>query len=154
MIDRDRIAADLKQDEGWRASAYQDTEGYLTIGYGFLIDAAKGGELPLSIGEMWLTLLVDQTYQATRRVIPGFDEQPENVQRALCNMAYQLGISGLMGFKKTISLIRQGRYYEAADEAMDSKWAKQTPNRAERVARLIRLGNLHGAIDGEPSLER
>lgn len=152
-MDRAQLVEDLKRDEGWRSSAYQDSEGYWTIGYGFLIDAEKGGELPKSIGEMWLTLLVDQVYQSTRRVIPGFDDQPEVVQRALCNMAYQMGLSGLMGFKKTISLIRQGRYYDAAAEALDSKWAKQTPNRANKVAHLIRLGNLHGAIGGAPSSE-
>jgi lysozyme len=137
-MDRARLVEDLKSDEGWRPYVYRDTEGFQTIGYGFLVDPDKPGGMPKSIGEMWLTHNVDQLYRAVRRVLPWFDDRPEPVQRALCNMAYQLGLSGLLGFKNTLLLIERGRYYEAADEALDSLWAKQTPGRAKRVAGLIR----------------
>lgn len=137
-MDRAQLVEDLKHDEGWEPYPYRDTEGYLTIGYGFLVDPNKPPGMPRSIGEIWLTHNVDQLYRAVRLSLPWFDSAPEPVQRALCNMAYQLGVSGLLGFKKTLLLIERGRYYEAADEALDSLWAKQTPNRARRVAGLIR----------------
>jgi lysozyme len=143
-MDREQLVADLKRDEGWEPSAYQDTLGYWTIGYGFLIDERKGGEIPESIGEMWLTHNVDMLARSVRAVLPWFDDQPESVQRALCNMAYQMGVGGMKGFTKTLRLIEQGRYYEAADEALDSAWAAQTPNRAQRVARLIKSGAIYG----------
>jgi lysozyme len=143
-MDREQLIEDLKRDEGWEPSAYQDTLGYWTIGYGFLIDERKGGKIPESIGEMWLTHNVETLIRSVRAVLPWFDDQPEPVKLALCNMAYQLGVSGLKGFTKTLDLIRQGRYREAGDEALNSNWAEQTPDRAQRMARLIRSGAIYG----------
>ena len=139
-MNRETLIEELKRDEGWRASAYKDTEGWTTIGYGFLIDERLNGQMPESIGEMWLTHNVQMLEKSLRLAFPWFDEQPDPVQRALANMAYQLGIGGLKGFKKTLSLIEAGRYYEAADEALNSKWAEQTPRRARRVSGMIRSG--------------
>lgn len=153
-MDREQLVADLKLDEGLKLHAYQDILGYWTIGHGRLIDERKGGGITKAEAEILLYGDVERVQREVRQFIPWYPDQPETVQRALCNMAYQMGLKGLLGFRKTLELIRQGHYYEAASEAMDSKWAKQTPNRAERVARLIRLGNLHGAIDGELSSER
>lgn len=136
-MDRDRIAADLKQDEGWRSFAYQDTEGYWTIGYGFLVDQRKGGGLPREIGDIWLNFLLDRLHASLRAAFPRWDQYPDGVQRALANMSYQLGTVGLLGFRKTLGLIDEGRYSEAAAEALNSRWAQQTPNRARRVAEWI-----------------
>lgn len=132
-MDREQIAADLKSDEGWRSAAYQDTEGYWTIGYGFLIDERKGGGLPKEIGEIWLNRNVDCLLSLLRSAFPKWESYPDGIQRALANMAYQMGIRGLLGFRKTITLIDEGRYMDAAAEALDSRWARQTPHRARRV---------------------
>jgi len=64
--------------------------------------------------------------------------QPPDVRRALLNMAYQLGVSGLLNFSKMLTALQAGDREEAAREALDSLWAKQTPNRARRVALLLR----------------
>lgn len=141
-MDREAAIEDLKRDEGWRSNVYQDTEGFDTIGYGFLVHEGKGDGLPKFIGEIWLAHKVETLERDVRRAIPGFDDHPDTVQRALVYMAYQMGLNGLLGFKKTISLIRQQRYIEAADEALNSKWANQTPKRARRVAGMIRAGDL------------
>jgi lysozyme len=55
-------------------------------------------------------------------------------------MAFQLGTDGLLGFKNTLALIRDGKYAEAADAMLASKWATQTPLRAARLSAQMRTG--------------
>lgn len=133
-----RIAEDLKSDEGWVPYAYQDHLGYWTIGYGFLIDRSRGGAIPERVADFWLNYKLDSARERLSAALPWFDDAPEQVQRALVNMAYQLGLSGLLRFRKTLSHLAAGEYAEAADEALRSRWAEQTPNRARRVAGWIR----------------
>src|SRR5690606_5314487 len=83
------VAEDLKRDEGWVPHAYQDHLGYWTIGYGFLIDERKGGRLPKHIGNQWLQWEIEQRWRELTDAEPWLDDQPEDVQRALANMAYQ-----------------------------------------------------------------
>jgi lysozyme len=132
-----QLISDLKSDEGWRPYAYKDSEGLLTIGYGFLVDPAKGVGLPRHIGDMWLTHAVQERASELFDRIPWLEDQPEEVQRALCNMAYQLGVYGVLKFRKMLYALEHGDRAEAAIHALDSLWAKQTPERAERIAALI-----------------
>jgi lysozyme len=55
-------------------------------------------------------------------------------------MAFQMGTDGLLGFKNTLALIRDGKYTEAADAMLASKWATQTPARAKRLSDQMRSG--------------
>src|SRR3546814_3364019 len=57
---------------------------------------------------------------------------------ALLSMAFQMGAAGLAGFKNSLKLVEQKRWAEAAANMMLSKWAKQTPERAARVTKMIR----------------
>ena len=66
----DALIEDLKSDEGWRPSAYSDSLGYLTIGYGFLIDERKGGEVPREIAEQWLVYAATQRWNALVNIYP------------------------------------------------------------------------------------
>lgn len=134
------ILEDLKRDEGWRASAYQDHLGFWTIGYGFLIDARKGAGVPESIAEQWLDYLIAQKRAELEAKAPWVKSQPADVQRALLNMAYQLGVDGLLKFKTTLARLQAGDRAGAAASALESLWAKQTPARAKRVTDLIRGG--------------
>lgn len=134
----DQLIADLKRDEGFVSHAYKDSLGYLTIGYGFLIDQSRGGGIPEDIARIWLLALVAHKLEDLAQAWPPFVQQPEQVRRALANMAYQLGVPGLMRFKKMLAALEREDRAEAAREALDSRWARQTPNRAARVAKLIR----------------
>ena len=70
-----------------------------------------------------------------------FDSLCEVRQATLINMAYQMGVPGLLKFKKTLSYVAQGKYEEAAKEMLDSKWArKQTSNRAKEMSEQMRTG--------------
>jgi len=134
------VIDDLKNDEGWRDSLYKDSLGFWTIGYGFLVDPGKKGKIPKEVGEFWLEFLVGKIEEELTRAFPTFDALPEPVRRGLLNMAYQLGVSGLMGFHTMIGRIVEGDYEGAAEAALESKWAHQTPSRAQRVTMLIRQG--------------
>ncbi|MDR2905298.1 MAG: glycoside hydrolase family protein [Helicobacteraceae bacterium] len=58
----------------------------------------------------------------------------------IMNMTYQMGVTGVLGFKSTIRHIQAGEYAKAADCMLASKWAKQTPKRAMRLAAIMRNG--------------
>lgn len=132
------VAQDLKRDEGWSPHAYQDHLGFWSIGYGFLIDERRGGRLPRHIALAWLEWEIQERWNLLTTEIPWLDEQPEQVQRALANMAYQLGVSGVLGFRKMLAALRDGDREKSAQEALRSCWAAQTPARAQRIAEMIR----------------
>ena len=63
---------------------------------------------------------------------------PEPAQRALANMAFNLGVPRLSQFKNMLSALEKGDYNVAAKEALDSNWAKQVGDRANRIAKVFR----------------
>lgn len=133
-----KLLADLRDDEGWRDSPYRDSLNFLTIGYGFLIDERKAVKMPRAVGNLWLELIAQEKWADLVGRVPSLSTQPEDVQRALGNMAYQLGADGVLGFRTMLAALAVGDRSKAAEAALDSKWASQTPARAARVAALIR----------------
>lgn len=143
-----QIREDLERDEGWREFVYDDAtgkpivkgsvvEGYPTIGIGFCVSADRGAPLPRVIADRWLDHLLVEIGKGLDARIPWWRYQPDDVQRALVSMAYQLGVSGLLNFRKMLAALESGDRLQAAAEALDSRWARQTPSRANRVAAWI-----------------
>lgn len=135
------VAQQLRADEGFRRTVYQDHLGYWTIGVGRLVDPSKPGA-GLRDGEIEMMLrndIMDRVSQLSRR-LSWFDALDEARQGVLVNMAFQLGIEGLMGFKTTLALISQGDYDQASQQMLKSKWASQTPARAARLAQQMKTG--------------
>jgi len=130
----------IKRHEGLVLHAYKDSLGYLTIGYGRLIDKAKHGGISEAEAEYLLQNDVSIVLSALHRNIMFFDRLCAPRQAVLVNMAFQMGINGLQKFKKTLSLVEMGDYDSAADNMMKSLWAKQTPNRAAEMAEQMRSG--------------
>ena len=120
--------------------AYQDHLGYWTIGVGHLIDQRKGGSIPVAISRQLLKLDVREKSEAVMRELPWTKTLDYVRFAALVNMAFQMGVEGLLGFTKMLLHVKHGRWQEAHDAALDSKWAEQTPKRAQRVARQILTG--------------
>ena len=135
------VRKEIKREEGWSGTAYQDSLGFWTIGYGFLVDSRKGDKLPLSVAEAWLDYKIQEKIDGLDAALPWWKDQSESVQTALLNMAYQLGVEGLVKFKTTLARLQAGDRNGAADSAMQSKWATQTPARAKRVTDMIRGSN-------------
>ncbi len=126
-----KLLDDLKVQEGFRGTVYKCSEGFDTIGY--------GTKLPLDKEESALLL----NYRLQKRVqevnvsLPHLETTPE-IWDMLYNMAYQMGTRGLLGFKKMLKAIEDKDYEEAYKQGMDSKWYKQTPNRALKVLSILK----------------
>ena len=58
----------------------------------------------------------------------------------LVNMAFNLGITGLAAFSRTLAHVAAGQYAEASTEMLASLWAKQVGNRAKELSRQMRTG--------------
>jgi len=122
----------LLLDEGFESKPYQDTLGVWTIGHSltFLTE-----EESRTIVEVFRLPAIQHALFKRQPWIKGAHPV---VQMVLINMAYQLGVEGVSAFKKTILALRNEDYATAGDEMVDSKWFKQTPNRAQRLINRIR----------------
>lgn len=120
----------LKHEEGFSGSPYIDTEGFETIGF--------GSKLPIDTeeAEMLLIKRLDKFKLEVQHSLSQLYIEPE-AWDILYAMAYQLGTGGLLKFKKMISALEKQNYVEASRQMLDSRWAKQTPNRATRMAQLM-----------------
>lgn len=134
------IKKQLMRDEGRINHAYRDSLGFLTIGVGFLIDKDKGGRIPDAVVDFWLDYEIAEKRKELFSRAPWIKNLDKVRQDALLNMAFNLGVNGLLGFKNTLALLRMGRYEEAAKEMLNSKWANQVGDRAKRLSRQIETG--------------
>ena len=125
----------IKHHEGFRAKVYQCTEGYDTIGFGFAI---KDLELDEDISEMILMQKLDNLMTRIGKTFVWWRSADSTVKDVVVEMCYQLGVSGFSKFKKTIDHLENKRYGKASAEMLDSKWARQTPNRALELSNLIK----------------
>lgn len=135
------LVRQLRGDEGVRRQAYRDHLGFLTIGVGRLIDPRKPGSglRPAEIDYLLANDIEDRVRELTAR-LPWFVDLDEARQGVLLNMSFQLGVDGLLGFTTTLGHVARGEYPEAANQMLKSLWARQTPARAQRLARQMRDG--------------
>jgi lysozyme len=134
------LTRQLRGDEGEKLYAYQDSLSYLTIGVGRLIDQRKGGGISKEESAYLLANDIAAKTAELIKSLPWLYLLDPVRQGALVNMAFQLGVAGLLGFRNSLELMRTGQYREAADNFLKSKWANQTPNRARRITDQIRTG--------------
>lgn len=129
----------LRRQEGVSKWAYEDHLGYITVGVGRCLDPEKG--LGLSDDEIDYLLQNDITrcYQELD-VFSWFHDLDQVRQEAIVSMLFQLGLPKFLAFKKTLAYLAEGKYEKAATEMLDSKWAKQTPNRANEISYMIETG--------------
>lgn len=137
-INIQQLKSDLIHDEGVVQHAYQDHLGYWTIGVGRLIDGRKGGQLSMDEIEYLLNNDIKRIIKELDNNISWWVSLSDARKLAIANMCFQLGITKLLKFKNMLSAMRSGNFDKAADEALDSLWAKQTPSRANRIADIIR----------------
>ena len=125
----------IKHHEGLRSKVYKCTEGYDTIGYGFAI---KDLELDEDIAEMILMRKLHLLMNRIQKTFNWWRSAEDEVKNVVVEMCYQLGVSGFSKFKKTIDHLEHKRYGKASAEMLDSKWARQTPNRALELSNIIK----------------
>ena len=135
---------DLKQqlirDEGVVRHAYEDSLGFTTIGVGRLIDARRGGGLRDSEIDFLLHNDIEEKTAQVLAALPWASKLNEPRFAVLVNMAFQMGIGGLLRFHRTLGSIEDGQYFEAAVEMLESTWAQQTSTRAHRLATQMETG--------------
>jgi lysozyme len=130
----------LRGDEDEVLHAYQDHLGFWTIGVGRLIDKRKGG----GISRAESAILLDNDLVKIERQLdarlPWWRKLDDARRGVLMAMAFQMGIDGLLGFVNTLKMIQTGDYAGGAKGMLASLWARQTPERAERMAEQMRTG--------------
>lgn len=137
-MNTDLLKEELHSDEGFVSHAYRDSLGYLTIGIGRLIDERRGGGITLEEAKYLLGNDIHNITNALDDAIPWWRDLSDPQQRALCNMAFQMGIDGLLSFQNMLAALKGGDLSTAHFEALNSLWARQTPSRARDVAALLR----------------
>lgn len=132
------LEAHLLHEEGYRRSAYQDHLGYWTIGIGRLIDARKDAGLTIEEAKYLLANDIAAKRRELDLQLPMWRGLSSTRRMALLSMAFQMGTAGLLGFPSMLAALAARDYEGAAREALDSRWAQQTPERAHRVAAMLR----------------
>lgn len=138
-LDRQRLIDQLIRHEGLELKPYRDTVGKLTIGIGRNLD-------DVGITEQEAMYLagadVDRVLLGlVERYPTWFPDLGPVRQCVLVNMGFNLGLAKLATFKRTLASIARKQYGQAADEMIDSLWAKQVGQRAVELAAMMKTGS-------------
>lgn len=124
----------LEHDEGRKRFLYKDSQGLLTIGVGYNI---QENGLPDQIIDELYQIKRDEAIGTVRQLF-GFTPDPTRARdSAIVDMAFELGEPRLRGFVQLRSCWEQQDWAGAAAAALDSQYARQVPNRAREIAKLI-----------------
>lgn len=134
----DKLKAMLIRHEGEVNHAYPDSEGYITIGVGRLIDKRLGGGISHDEAMFLLENDIQKALSDCHREFPWFSLLDEDRQLVILDMVFNLGIGRFKGFKKTIEYIRKGQYILASEEMLRSRWAEQVGNRAVELSEMMK----------------
>lgn len=148
------LKSELIRDEGFYAMPFLNESGKLVTGIRHNLDdcpltpdeiAMVGHDgrterITLEAASYLLGNDIRRTCAALNHALSWWRELDEVRRRVLVNMAFNLGISGLLGFHTTLGWIKQGHYSSAAGEMLLSVWAAQVGDRATRLARMMRTG--------------
>jgi len=141
-----KLIALLILHEGLRLSPYLCTAGKLTIGVGHNLDAKP----ILGVGP-WTRITRERAMQilaadlqeviiGLEKTLPWIETLNEPRQAVLVDMAFNLGLKGLLGFKKFLGSLQDKAFDKSPAHMFDSKWAQQVGYRAKRLAKMIVTG--------------
>ena len=139
------LRQEIEADEGVNYETYHCSEGHLTGGIGHLITEwdeeyygkAIGSTIPEEQVKDWFERDVQRSINDCISLFDNFDDLPEDIQHVLTNMSFQLGRPRLSKFKKMIAAVHSEDYREMATQMEDSRWHKQTTNRANRLIERV-----------------
>ena len=148
----DKLREEITFDEGVKYETYHCSEGHLTGGIGHLItewdedyyDKPIGASIPEEKVNEWFAKDIQVSINDCKDLFNNFEVLPEDVQRVLANMSFQLGRPTLSKFKNMIAAVHAQDYGEMANQMEDSRWYRQTTNRAQRlIERVVAQGVPH-----------
>lgn len=127
----------LIEEEGWRNKVYKDSKGIETVGVGRNLR-----DRGLSDQEVDMLLSNDMaSVQSEAETLPGFASLNDVRRAVVCAMVFQMGIAGVRKFPAMLRALEAHDYSHAADQMLDSKWAREdSPARARRAARMMLSG--------------
>ena len=142
-MDMDRLLESVKKHEGYRNKVYLDTLGKRTVGVGHLCVEDFWEDDKEYEEKFLMEILQKDLQQAIRGArslmedhgCADIDEQAEEI---LIEMVFQLGMTGVSKFKNMWISLAELNYVGASYEMLDSRWAKQTPNRAKAMAKTMK----------------
>tara|TARA_R110002020_G_scaffold402633_1_gene612784 strand:- start:81 stop:527 length:447 start_codon:yes stop_codon:yes gene_type:complete len=141
------LKKELIDDEGVKYEVYLDHLGYKTFGIGHLCKATDP-ENDFEVGQEVSKERVDECFDKDiDRVIEDctilyddFFTLPDEAQLIIANMMFNLGRPRLSNFVRMRKAVNEHNWQEAKIQMLDSKWARQVPNRANRLSE--RMGNI------------
>ena len=141
----DKLREEIAADEGEVHEIYLDHLGLATFGIGHLVrdDDPESG---LPVGTPVDNDRVVEAFESDietvlsdcNKLYPDFDDLPEEAQRVIANMMFNMGRPRLSKFKGMKSGVDARDWNRAADEMVDSRWYRQVTNRADRLVERIR----------------
>lgn len=141
LFDKSALATSIRRHEGFSATVYDDHLGFATIGYGRLVDPRKAGAgISKEEGAMLLDNDIARVVAEVQTTLPWVVGLDDARQRVLYEMAFQMGTSGLTGFRNTLKAVEAYDWAKAYEGMLDSLWARQTPRRANTLANMMRDG--------------
>jgi len=137
------LVGKLTISEGRRRFPYKDTEGKLTIGVGFnLTDVGLyDEEIDFILGNRI------RRAQEDARKIPIYSNLSPARRAVIVEMVFNMGLQEVLGFKNMLSNLKLGKFIDAANEMLNSKWATQVGNRALQLAEVMKDGQVKNAPD-------
>lgn len=131
---------ELKDDEGLRLKAYKDSLGKGTIGYGHLLRPGDPEVITEAQAEDIFESDFEKAVTEAQEAVAFFAALDGPRKGAMVNMAFQMGGAGLAAFHATLDAMDREAWDEAAQDIMNSKYARQTRARAQRIAYRVRTG--------------
>lgn len=135
-MDNVKAVAYIRRYEGFSKLPYKCPTGHLTIGYGHNLENGISAKVALFILQEDLT----RAERVVKDAFPWWWKLDDARQFVLVDMAFNMGIAGLKGFKKMLSAIEAGDFDKAAEEMLDSKYGRQVVHRARLNAEIMKTG--------------
>ena len=142
-MSKESLKEKIKIHEGFRDTVYRDTQGFKTIGYGHKIVHTDKFVQGKSYSKEELEELFDKDFEINWISMIKFCDVnnlrniSDTAKEVLCEMIYQMGYSGVSKFQNMIKALQNRDYKLASTEMLDSRWAKQTPNRAKALSETM-----------------
>ena len=138
-MDMNRLMKSVKAHEGFRNSVYKDTLGKRTVGYGHLcVEDHWEDNREYTVPELERVLEADlnNAIQGAEELCSDCPVLEDQAREIITEMVFQLGKTGVSKFRNMWKALKQTppSYSVAATEMLDSRWAKQTPNRAKEMS--------------------
>jgi lysozyme len=137
----DKLLESVKKHEGYKNHVYLDTLGKRTVGVGHLCVEEFWEDGKEYEEDFLMDILKKDLQQAIRQADSMCEglKISEDAKIIIIEMIFQLGGTGVSKFRKMWQALQQDPpdYAEASVQMLDSRWAKQTPNRAKEMARLM-----------------